>query len=355
MENLNALAVQFPSWLKPEIVPGLPFRWYGLMYIIAFGLSYLLYRKQVRERNFPMSEDDLSGLFFWGILGLLIGARVFSTLVYETSNIYRRQPWLIFWPFQNGRFTGLQGMSYHGGLIGCISGVFVYAVIKHFNKREIFDMLVASVNLGYTFGRLGNFINGELYGRITTGPLGMIFPHAAHLSAREPWVREAAEKAGIAVPSAAAMVNLPRYPSQLFEALFEGVILWLIIWLWRNRKPYKGFLCSLYLGGYGLFRFFIEYFREPDSDLGYRIQLIPNNLSPAQAHPLLSFSTGQILNFGMIIAAVVMYFIFRKLPDKEPVRVYPDIPDRRGSTPGSTEREREEARKNRRKMRKKLR
>jgi phosphatidylglycerol:prolipoprotein diacylglycerol transferase len=301
-----------------------------------------------------MSEDDLSGLFFWGILTLLVGARVFSTIIYETGDIYRRQPWLVFWPFRNGRFTGLQGMSYHGGVIGCAVGVGVYLAIKRFDCRETGDMLAASIPLGYTFGRLGNFINGELYGRVTTGPLGMIFPHAERLSTQEAWVREAAEKTGIVIPGAASLVNLPRYPSQLFEALFEGVILWLIIWLWRNRKPFKGFLICLYLGGYGLFRFLIEYFREPDSDLGYRIQLIPTTLSPAQAHPLLCFSTGQILSFGMIVAAVVMYFIFRKLPGNEPVRVYPDAPS--GFTPhGPTPEEREEARKSRRKLRKKLR
>ncbi|GHV73635.1 prolipoprotein diacylglyceryl transferase [Spirochaetia bacterium] len=352
METLNFLAVQFPPWLKPEIVPGLPFRWYGLMYIIAFGIAFLLYRKQVNERHFPMSEDDLSGLFFWGILGLLVGARVFSTIIYETRDIYRRQPWLVFWPFQNGRFTGLQGMSYHGGVIGCLLAFFAYSGIKRFDCRETGDMLAASVPLGYTFGRLGNFINAELYGRVTTGPLGMVFPHAELLSAQEPWVREAAEQTGIAIPSAAAMLNLPRYPSQLFEALFEGLVLWLIIWLWRNRKPFKGFLLSLYLGGYGIVRFFIEYFREPDSDLGYRIQLIPTTLSPAQAHPALCFSTGQVFSFCMVLIAVAWFFIARKLPDSDPVRAYPDVPD----TPsGFTAQEREEARKNRRKLRKKLR
>jgi len=79
------LYIPFPSWLKPEVIPGLPVRWYSLMYIVAFGIAYLLYRRQVRERRFPMSEDDLYGLFFWGILALIVGARLFSTLIYETS------------------------------------------------------------------------------------------------------------------------------------------------------------------------------------------------------------------------------------------------------------------------------
>ncbi len=154
------LYIPFPSWLKPEIIPGLPVRWYGLMYVFAFGAAFLAYRRQVKERNFPMSDDDLSSLFFWGILGLLLGARIFSTLIYETSDIYRRQPWLIFWPFRDGRFTGLMGMSYHGGAFCGTLAVILYAKFKRVSFREIGDMYAASIPLGYTFGRLGNFING---------------------------------------------------------------------------------------------------------------------------------------------------------------------------------------------------
>jgi phosphatidylglycerol:prolipoprotein diacylglycerol transferase len=314
------LTVNFPAWLKPEIIPGLPVRWYGLMYVFAFATAFLVYRRQVRERQFPMSEDELSALFGWGILGLLLGARLFSTIVYETSDIYRRQPWLVFWPFRDGRFTGLMGMSYHGGAIGGLLAVVLFAWIKKFNFREIGDMYAASIPLGYTFGRIGNFINGELYGRVTTGPLGMVFPHAAPLPASEAWVREAAEKTGIAVTG--AWVNLPRHPSQLYEALFEGVILWAIIWFFRNRKPIKGFLIGLYFLGYGFFRFFIEYFREPDEGLGYRIEFVKTTLSPAYAHPPFSFSTGQILCVGMILFGLVWILAASRMPDPKPVRVY---------------------------------
>jgi len=344
------LSIPFPSWLKPEIIPGLPVRWYGLMYIIAFGVAYYLFRRQVRERNFPMTDDDLSGLFFWGILALLLGARIFSTIVYETSDIYRKQPWLVFWPFQNGKFTGLQGMSYHGGAIAGTIAVIVYAKVRRFSFREIGDMAAACIPLGYTFGRLGNFINAELYGRVTTGPLGMIFPNAARLPAGETWVREAAEKTGIAITG--AMVNLPRHPSQLYEALFEGVILWAIIWFFRNRKPFKGFLIGLYFLGYGVFRFFIEYFREPDEYLGYRIEFVKSSLSPAYSHPPFSFSTGQILCFGMILFGLVWLIIASRLPGRETIRVYvqeENGPDSRKSVNKATERNK------RRKLRRKLR
>jgi phosphatidylglycerol:prolipoprotein diacylglycerol transferase len=346
------LSVNFPSWLKPEMIPGLPFRWYGLMYIFAFATAFLLYRRQIKERHFPMSEDQLTSLFTWGILGLLLGARLFSTIVYETSDIYLRQPWLIFWPFHNGQFTGLMGMSYHGGVFGGFLAVIIFAKVKHYSFREISDMYAASVPLGYTFGRLGNFINAELYGRVTTGPLGMVFPEHStrRLSVSEAWVREAAEKTGAVVSG--GLVNLPRHPSQLYEMVLEGIVLWVIIWLVRNRKPFKGFLVGMYLIGYGIFRFFIEYFREPDEDLGYRIEFIKTSLSPAFAHPPLSFSTGQIFSFCMIVFGIAWLIICSQLPDREPVRVYEIT---LSDTADKTTAEKASKRNQRRKLRKKLR
>ena len=316
------LSVDFPSWLKPEMIPGLPFRWYGLMYIFAFATAFLLYRRQVKERRFPMTEDGLYSMFSWGILGLLVGARLFSTIVYETSDLYVRKPWLIFWPFHDGQFTGLMGMSYHGGALFCCLTVIIYCKVKHYNFREIGDMFAASVPLGYTFGRLGNFINAELYGRVTTGPLGMVFPEKTTrlFSTNEKWVREVVEKTGAIVRG--GLVNLPRHPSQLYEMVFEGIILWAIIWLFRNHKPFKGFLMGLYFLGYGLFRFFIEYFREPDADLGYRIEFIKTSLPLAYVHPPLSFSTGQILCFLMIVFGIVWIVICSRMPNREPLRVY---------------------------------
>lgn len=317
------LAVNFPSWLKPEIIPNLPFRWYGLMYIIAFGIAYLLFNKQVKERNFPMSNDDIMNLFFWGIIGLILGARIFSVLVYEGDREYLLKPWLVFWPFRNGQFVGLQGMSYHGGVIGCLLGIIIYTARKKFDFREITDMVTVAIPLGYTFGRLGNFINGELYGRVTTGPFGMIFPYAEKFSAQLAWVREIAEKTGIPVPSPTAMINLPRHPSQLYEALFEGVVLWAILWLLRKHKPFKGFMIGMYVIGYGFFRFIIEYFREPDKQLGYRIELVPSNTPTALFSSVFNFSTGQVLCFLMIAGGIIWMIVASRLPNSKPVMVYP--------------------------------
>lgn len=347
------MSISFPSWLHPEIIPGLPFRWYGLMYIAAFTTAFLLYRWQLRERNFPMKDEELTGLFTAGITGLLLGARLFATLVYETSDIYLREPWLIFWPFRDGHFTGLAGMSYHGGVLGGLAGFVIYSKMKNFEIREIGDMFAASIPLGYTFGRLGNFANAELYGRVTPGPLGMIFPNAQQFPAAEAWVRETAEKAGMDI-AGAGMVNLPRHPSQLYEAFFEGVVLWLLLWLLRNKKPFKGFLTGFYVIGYGFIRFILEYFREPDLELGYRIEFVKNGVPPALFSSIFNFTTGQILNFIMIACGGAWLVIASRLPGREPVFHFPD----KGDLPGRNaeqEASQKAARKNRRKLRKKLR
>jgi phosphatidylglycerol:prolipoprotein diacylglycerol transferase len=341
------LSVDFPSWLRPEIIPGLPVRWYGLMYIFAFGTAFLLFRRQIKERNFPMSEDKLYSLFTWAIVGLLLGARLFSALVYSGDK-YLTQPWLIFWPFSNGRFTGLSGMSYHGGAFAGLLAIILFCKVKRFSFREIGDMIAASIPLGYTFGRLGNFINGELYGRVTTGPLGMVFPNARELSASDAWVREAAEKTGAVISD--GLVNLPRHPSQLYEMIFEGIILWAIIWIFRNRKPFKGFLIGLYFLGYGFFRFFIEYFREPDADLGYRIEFVKSNLPMAYAHPPFSFSTGQIFCFAMIVFGIVWLIITSRLPDREPVQYSAEENGQPAPDPVEKANERNKRRKLRRKL-----
>jgi phosphatidylglycerol:prolipoprotein diacylglycerol transferase len=320
--DLHALFVRFPAWLHPEIIPGLPVRWYGLGYIAAFFITWLIYRREVKRRRFPMTEDDVSGVFFFGILCLILGARIFSTIVYEPSDLYRTHPWLVFWPFRNGRFTGLQGMSYHGGVIGFFVGVIGYCAVRKFDWREVIDMLGCGIPLGYTCGRLGNFANAELYGRITNSPLGMIFPSAG-IRPTFPQYEEIASWAeaqgfNLAEFTQNGILNLPRHPSQLYEAFFEGIALWLIIWLIKDRKPFRGFIIGLYVGGYGLFRFFIEYFREPDADLGYRLQFAPNNLPLEVAHPLTSISTGQILCFLQVAAALVWLIIAWKLPNNKP-------------------------------------
>ena len=247
------------------------------------------------------TEDDIFSFIATGIVFLLIGARVFSTLVYDTSGVYFKKPWLIFWPFQNGRFTGLAGMSYHGGFIGGLLGMIFWCWRHKVSFFKWSDAMVTAIPLGYTFGRIGNFMNGELYGRITTVSWGMVFPHAEKFSSSLPWVREFMQKIGMEASS--SLVNLPRHPSQLYEALFEGLILFSIIWLLHKKKPFDGFSGAIYTAGYGIFRFFIEYFREPDADIGYRIAADTN--APIYLNTsLLNISTGQILCFLMILGGI---------------------------------------------------
>ena len=164
--------------------------------------------------------------------------------------------------------------------------------------------MCVAIPLGYTFGRLGNFFNAELYGRITTMPWGMVFPGAQRFSSSIEWVRNTAQQAGMTLDSQTVLVNLPRHPSQLYEAFFEGIVLFFLLWFLRKRKPFDGFLAAMYTIGYGAVRFFIEYFREPDADMGYRIAAKSD--SPTYFNQsLLNLSTGQILCLIMIISGAV--------------------------------------------------
>ena len=221
------LFINFPEWISPEIIPGLPFRWYGLMYLVAFAIAYGLTIIQLRDERLSVSRltsDDVVNLFFWTIIGLLIGSRLFATTIYDTTGRYMRQPWLIFWPFdENMNFVGLQGMSYHGGLVGSVVAFVVYCRVKKIDVLEMGDVVITAVPLGYTFGRLGNFINGELYGRITSAWYGVLFPHAERVPTSHPAVQRIADEVGISI-SGQSLVNLPRHPSQLYEALLEGLL-----------------------------------------------------------------------------------------------------------------------------------
>lgn len=321
--------IPYPEWLSPVIIPGLPLRWYGLMYLVAFVLTYILVRVQVKERKIKVEADEVVNLFFWAIIGLLIGARIFATTIYDTSGIYLQKPWLIFWPFnEEMEFTGLQGMSYHGGLVGVVVAVILYCRIKRFSFLEWGDMLVAGVPLGYTFGRLGNFINGELYGRVTTAPWGMIFPQARPLPASNETARSIADEVGMTVTDQEQLLNLPRHPSQLYEAFLEGILLWLLMWfVFRKRAHFHGYLIAMYIIGYGVARFIAEYFRQPDPGLDFVIRLSPVENPPWLLATPFNFTTGQVMSALMIVGGVVCYYLFRWWAGSGPkVATYEEVP-----------------------------
>jgi len=311
---MMAAMLEFPAWLKPEIIPGLPFRWYGLMYVLAFGTAWYLFRLESRRVKAPWTEELTANFFLWAIVGVLLGGRLAGTLIYEPTDYYWRQPWFIFWPFdETGRFVGYQGMSFHGGLVGVIVATLTWCKVHKEKWLAWADIIAMSAPLGYTFGRLGNFINGELWGKVTDAPWGMVFPYAEKFSAKEAWVQDFAARVGLALNSMNDTVNLPRHPSQLYEAIFEGLALWLILWfLVRKRRPFEGFASGVYVIGYGLVRFVIEYFREPDAGLGYVIRLGDPDAPTYAFTTLLNVSTGQIICFLMVAGGLIFLALMKR-------------------------------------------
>ncbi|MDD2404863.1 MAG: prolipoprotein diacylglyceryl transferase [Sphaerochaetaceae bacterium] len=302
------LFIEYPSWISPTIFSGLPIRWYSLMYLVAFAVAFLLVCKQIKRKEVNLTVDEATTLFLYTIAGLILGARLFSTLFYDGTGYYWTHPWLIFWPFSDGQFVGLPGMSYHGGLVGTTVGAIIFCKVHKKDFWHIADALIAGIPLGYTFGRLGNFINGELWGRVSTAPWAMVFPDAPSYSTGLEWVKNFADTIGLAYVQG-EMLNLPRHPSQLYEALFEGIILWILIWfVFKRIKKHDGFLLAWYLIGYGFFRFVIEYVREPDANLGFIIQLGDKTAPIALFESFLNISMGQLFCLLMIIVGIVLLY-----------------------------------------------
>jgi len=263
-----------PQHISPVIfqIGSFKLQYYGLMYIVAFGITYflVLYRLRREERFEKITQPQINDLTTFAILGLMIGARLGYVVFYNLS-YFLKHPLEIFLPFEfsNGiTFTGISGMSYHGGLIGALLAVGIYVRRNSLALRDVLDLFLPAIPLGYTFGRLGNFINGELYGRITTAPIGMYFPLSPEKSL--------------------------RHPSQLYEAFFEGFFLFAVMWSIRKVRAPKGAMLAFYLIGYGLVRFCIEFYREPDAHIGFVVGL---------------FSMGQVLCAGMIAAGGLLFFI----------------------------------------------
>jgi phosphatidylglycerol:prolipoprotein diacylglycerol transferase len=266
-----------PQHISPVIfeIGSFKLQYYGLMYIVAFAITYILVVYRLKnEKGFEFSKDHVKDIMTYLIIGLIVGARLGYVLFYNFS-YYLKHPLEIILPFSfsNGiTFTGISGMSYHGGLVGATLAAWIYFRKAKLNWWSGVDLFVPAIPLGYTFGRLGNFINGELFGRVTTSAIGMYFPLAP--------------------------AGKLRHPSQLYEAFFEGIFLFTLLWSIRRVKMPVGAMLAIYLIGYGLVRFFIEFYREPDSHLGL---------------VLLSFSMGQILCFLMIAAGILLYaYLWRR-------------------------------------------
>lgn len=213
--------------------------WYGIMYLIAFILGALIFKKLAKEKKLNLSSDLLSDIVLGGVLGVILGGRLGYILFYNLP-FYLSSPLNIFKIWEGG-------MSFHGGLIGVIIALFAVSKKRKMPFYRITDLVVVAAPLGLFFGRIGNFINGELYGRITDSPLCMVFPSDPENC---------------------------RYPSQLFHALGEGLILFLIMYTLRKKFRKEGILSWTFALLYGVFRFIEEMFREPDPQIGYYFGLL---------------------------------------------------------------------------------
>lgn len=244
-------------------------RWYSLMYLLALATIYLLLRWRIT--NDPMeslptetkttSIETMEAFLLWSFLGLLIGARLGYFLFFDQITLFSH-PLAIISPFQSGQYIGLYGMSFHGGLVGAVIAALLFTRKRSLDFTRLTDFLIPAIPLGYFWGRIGNFFNGEIYGKITSVPWGMVFPTDQLLQL--------------------------RHPVQIYEALGEGLLLFIVLWTIRNRAYFKGKMLPFYLVLYGLVRFLLEFFRQPEAG-----QII------------LGLTFGQYLCLGMVIVGSV--------------------------------------------------
>jgi len=243
---INPVAFHVGSW---------PVYWYGLAYLIGLLLAWILLSFRARY-NRQFTSEAISDLIFFSALGIILGGRLGYMIFYDWR-ILLSQPLVLFQTWKGG-------MSFHGALIGAMLSLIWLSFRMKRPFLELTDFIVPVVPLGLALGRIGNFINDELWGRLTTLPWGMVFPNGG---------------------------PLPRHPSQLYEAFFEGLVLFLILWFFSRRPKPLGAVSGLFLFAYGLFRFSLEFFREPDIQIGFFWD---------------RFTEGQLLSLPLILIGMMM-------------------------------------------------
>ncbi len=224
----------------PEINPVLldlgpvKVHWYGVMYLIAFSIAWGLGILRAKQAHRGWNKDQVGDLIFFGALGVVLGGRIGYMLFYNFSSLLD-DPLSLFKVWQGG-------MSFHGGLLGVTIALWFFARRHQKTFFQVADFVAPLVPLGYAAGRIGNFINGELWGRVTDVPWGMVFPQAG---------------------------ELPRHASMLYQAFLEGIAIFVILWFYSNKPRPPMAVSALFLICFGVFRFFNEFFREPDAHLGF--------------------------------------------------------------------------------------
>jgi phosphatidylglycerol---prolipoprotein diacylglyceryl transferase len=236
-------------------------RWYGLMYLFGFAAAYFVIKSELKRKQGPIPVEAADDFLFYLIVGLLLGGRLGYVLFYNLP-VYLSAPWEML-------FIWHGGMSFHGGLLGMIVAGAIYTRTRNANFWELADIGALASPIGLMLGRIGNFINCELFGRVTNLPWGIIFPSGG---------------------------DLPRHPSQLFEAFFEGPVLFAILWWLRVRVTRPGYVLAAFLVGYGVFRFLVEFMREPDPQLGFLFRWL---------------TMGQILCLFMMVAGAALFAYLR--------------------------------------------
>jgi phosphatidylglycerol:prolipoprotein diacylglycerol transferase len=270
--------IAYPQ-MSPDLVKftllGMPLqiRWYGLLYVIGFLVGFIFYRYNLRYRKITLPREQYEGLLFAIMLGVILGGRLGYVLFYNLL-FYLQHPLEIFAVWEGG-------MSFHGGALGVIIAGAVFLKRNKLNFWELSDPAMPLVAIGLGLGRLGNFINGELYGRVTSVPWAMVFPESD---------------------------GQPRHPTQLYELFLEGIVLTLICQYVYRKTKIEGMGFWAFIGTYGIFRIFIEFFREPDN-----IDLYKNGL-------FFGFITvGMVLSFLMVLAAVAgIYYLYQKHKSAKP-------------------------------------
>jgi len=270
--------LRFPA-ISPEIASfrlfGLQFhvRWYGFFYVLSFIIAYFFYRHTLKLKNIKLKRDTYESAIFYVMLGVILGGRIGYVIFYNLM-YYLQQPWEILAVWEGG-------MSFHGGALGVIIAGLIFAKKHEQSFMDLADAAIPLVAIGLGLGRLGNFVNAELWGKETTLPWGMVFPGAG---------------------------ELPRHPTQLYEMLCEGVILGIMSYIMLKKEARRGMVFWSFIGGYGILRFLIEFVRLPD-DLAFYHKF---------GYIFGFMSIGQALSLLMIIAAIIgITLTYRRKNDAE--------------------------------------